>query len=50
MFTITGDLFPGVGGVHEGRIVDLVIDIFVLIKWECPTQADIHNDPDRPHV
>lgn len=49
-FTITGDLFPGVGRVHEGRVVDLVIDVFVLIEWKCPTQADVHNDTDRPHV
>lgn len=50
VFTITGDLFPGVGGVHEGCVVDLVVDIFVLIKRECPTQADVHDDTHRPHV
>lgn len=50
VFTITGDLFPRVGRIHEGCIVDLVVDVFVLIKRKCPTQADIHNDTDRPHV
>lgn len=49
-FTITWDLFPGVGRVHEGSIVDLVIDVFVLIKRKCPAQADVHDDADRPHV
>ena len=50
LFTITGDLFPGVWRVHEGSVVDLVVDILVLIERECPTQADVHNDTDRPHV
>lgn len=50
MFTITGDLFPGVGRVHEGCVVDLVVDVFILVKRERATQADIHNDTDRPHV
>lgn len=30
--------------------MDLVIDVLILVKWECPTQADIHDDTHRPHV
>lgn len=30
--------------------MDLVIDVLVFIEWECPTQAHIHDDANRPHV
>lgn len=48
--TIAGDLFPWVGRIHEGSVVYLVIDIFILIKRERPAKADVHDDADGPHV
>lgn len=48
--TIAGDLLPGVRGIHEGRVVDLVVDVLVFVERERPTQAHVHDDADRPHV
>lgn len=30
--------------------MDLVVDVFVLVKWKRPAQADVHDDANRPHV
>jgi len=49
-FTIFRDLLPGIGRVHEGRVMDLIIDILVFIERECPTETDVHNNADWPHV
>jgi len=48
--TVSGDLPPGVGWVHEGSVVDLVGDVLVLVEGEGAAQADVHDDAHRPHV
>lgn len=48
--TLFWDLLPGVGWVHEGGILDLVIDVLVLIEGKRPAQTDVDDDADRPHV
>lgn len=48
--TFRRNVLPGGRGVHEGSILDLVIDVFILIERKCPAQADIHNDSHGPHV
>ena len=49
-YTVGGDLLPGVGRVHEGGVVDLVVDVLVLVEGEGAAQADVHDDAHRPHV
>lgn len=48
--TFCWDVLPGCRGVHEGRILDLIVDVLVLIEREGPAQADIYDDPHGPHV
>lgn len=48
--TVTGDLLPRVRGIHEGRVVDLVVDVLVFVERKRPTQAHVHDDADGPHV
>lgn len=50
MLTVRGDLLPGVGRVHEGGVVDLVVDVFIFVKGEGSAEADVHDDAHRPHV
>lgn len=49
-FTFSGDVFPGCWWVHEGRVLDLVINVFILIERKCAAQADVDDDSHRPHV
>lgn len=48
--TLLWDLLPGVGRVHEGGVLDLVVDVLVLVEGKRPAQADVDDDADRPHV
>ena len=48
--TIRGNLFPGVAGIHETGVVDLVADVLVLIEGECTAEGDVHDHARRPHV
>lgn len=48
--TIGGNLLPRVRWVHEGRVLDLVVDVLVLVERERPAQADVDDDADAPHV
>lgn len=48
--TLLWDLLPGVGWVHEGGVLDLVVDVLVLVEGERPAQADVDDDANRPHV
>lgn len=48
--TFLGDLLPGVGWVHEGSVLDLILDLLILVEGERPAQADVDDDAHRPHV
>lgn len=48
--TFARDFLPGVGRVHEGSVLDLVINVLVLIKGEGATQTHIDDDTYWPHV
>lgn len=48
--TFMRNLLPGIGWIHEGCVLDLIVDIFIFIKREGATQAHIDDDPNRPHV
>lgn len=48
--TFRRDLFPRVRRVHEGGIVDLIINVLILVERERSTQANIHDHTNRPHV
>lgn len=48
--TFWSNFLPWVGRVHEGSILDLVMDVLILIEWECSTEADVDNDANTPHV
>lgn len=48
--TLLWDLLPGVGRVHEGGVLDLVVDVLVLVEGKRPAQADVDDDAHRPHV
>ena len=48
--TLLWDLLPGVGWVHEGGVLDLVVDVLVFVEGERPAQTDVDDDADWPHV
>lgn len=48
--TLLGDLLPGVGGVHKGGVLNLVVDVLVLVEGEGPAEAHVDYDTHRPHV
>ncbi len=48
--TLWGDCFPGVWRVHESSVLDLVMNVFILIKGEGSTETDIDDDTHWPHV
>ena len=48
--TFSWDLLPGRRRVHEGSVLDLVIDVLVLVEGEGAAQADVHDDAHWPHV
>ena len=41
VYGLAGDLLPGVGRVHEGSVLDLLVDVLVLVEGESPGQADL---------
>lgn len=43
--TSLADFFPGVGRVHELRVLDLVMDVLVLVEGEGSRQAHVDNNP-----
>lgn len=30
--------------------MNLVVDVLILIEWECTTQAHVHDNANGPHV
>lgn len=48
--TLWGHCFPGVGWVHESSILDLIMNVFILIKRERSTETDIDDHTHGPHV
>ena len=44
ILTFPRDIFPGRWRVHEGSVLDLVIDVLVLVEGEGAAQADVHDD------
>ena len=36
--------------LHEGSVLDLLVDILVLIERECSRERDVDDDPSAPHV
>lgn len=48
--TVCSDLFPGVTGVHEAGVVDLIADIFILVEGEGTAEGDVKHDSSSPHV
>lgn len=48
--TFSRDFLPGVGWVHEGSVLDLVINVFVLVEGEGATQTHVDDDAYWPHV
>lgn len=48
--TVSRDLLPGIGRVHEGGVLDLIVDVLVLVEREGAAQADVHDDAHGPHV
>lgn len=48
--TVRRYLLPRVWRIHEGSILDLLINVFILIKRERATQADINYNAHTPHV
>lgn len=48
--TISGDLPPGRGRVHEGGVLDLLVDVLVLVEGERARQRHVDDDAHRPHV
>lgn len=41
--TFLGNFLPGMRRVHEGSVLDLVVDIFIFIKRERPTETAEHT-------
>ena len=47
---LAADLLPGVGRVHEGGVLDLLIDVLVLVEGESAREAHVDDHARRPHV
>ena len=47
---MAGDLLPGVRRVHEGGVLDLLVDVFIFVEGERARQADVDDHPRGPHV
>ena len=50
MLTLLTDLLPGVWRVHEGCVLYLVVDVFVLVEGEGAAERDVRDHADGPHV
>ena len=48
--TIGRDLLPRIRRVHEGGVLDLIVDVLVLVERERAAQAHVHDHADAPHV
>ena len=48
--TFQGDGGPGLAGVHEGGVGDLLADVLVLVEGEGAAEADVGHHAHRPHV
>ena len=38
------------GGIHEGGVLDLFVDILVFIEGEGAGEGDVDDDSSAPHV
>ena len=47
---MAGDLLPRMGRVHEGGVLDLLIDVLILVEGERAREAHIDDHTRRPHV
>merc|ERR1719471_1894464 len=47
---LCGDLLPRVRWVHEGGVLDLLVDILVLIERESAREGDVDDHASAPHV
>ena len=36
--------------IHEGCVLDLLVDVLVLVEGECSGERDVDDDPSAPHV
>ena len=53
LYTVHGGLrdgLPGPCGVHELRVLDLVLNVNVLVEWELPGERHIDDHTRAPHV
>lgn len=48
--TFRRDLFPRVRRVHEGGVMDLIVDVFIFIEREGSAQTNVHDHTNWPHV
>ena len=47
---LAGDLLPGMGRVHEGGVLDLLVDVLVLVEGERARETHVDDHARRPHV
>ena len=50
LLTIWRNFLPGIWRIHECRVLNLFIDVFILIEGKGPTKANIHNNTNAPHI
>jgi len=50
LLTIWRNFLPGIWWIHERRVLNLFIDVFILIEGKGPTKANIHNNTNAPHI
>lgn len=42
-FTFLGNSLPWMRRVHEGSVLDLIVDIFIFVEWERPAETAEQN-------
>lgn len=50
LYTVFGNISPRSWRIHESSILYLLVDVFVLIEWECSWQTNVDDHADWPHV
>ena len=50
LYGLGADLLPGIGRVHEGGVLDLLVDVLILVEWEGAGERDVNDDTRAPHV
>ena len=47
---LAGDLLPRMGRVHEGRVLDLLVDVLILVEGERARETHVDDHARRPHI